>query len=189
MLVGTTITTNLSLIKPDVDEQIQSGGGFDGWAAQNGFNCNRIDDLFRHSTTSTWTPSWTADTTNPTLGAGGAVTGKILRMFPRMVIGYLSIFTGGAGFAAGSGLYQITPPAGLAADLANLHNFIPVGRGYLHDNDAVATSTIVVVMYELASNLLTFKKHDGDSWRNNTPFTLNQNDRLSAYCMYPTSDA
>lgn len=186
--MGTTVTPNLALIKPDIDEQIQSGGGFDGWATQNGFNSNAIDDLFRHSN-STWTPSWTADTTNPTLGAGGFVEGKHLRMFPRMVIGYLRIFTGGAGFAAGSGLYSVTPPHNVAADLANLHNFLPVGRGYLHDNDTVATSSICVVMYELATNLLTFKKHDGDSWRNNTPFTLAQNDRLSAYFMYPTGAA
>lgn len=188
--MGKTTTTNLALIKPDTAESIQANlPTFDGWATQNGANCDTIDALFRHTSTHTWTPTWTADTTNPTLGSGGFVSGKYIRLFPKMLIGYIQLFTGGAGFATGSGLYQLTPPATLAPELALLHNFIPIGKYYLHDNDTVANCTVGQVMYELTGNLLTFKKHDGDSWRSSTPFVPAQNDRMTCYFIYPTTDA
>src|SRR4051812_18444787 len=116
--MGKTITSNLSLIKPDLNESIkQALPTFDGWASENGTNCDTIDSLFRH-TTHTYTPVWTTDTgPNPTLGAGGFIEGKYIRLYPKMVIGYIRISVGGAGFAAGTGLYRLTPPCTLAAEL------------------------------------------------------------------------
>lgn len=189
--MGTTTTTNLGLIKPDTDESIKAvvTPPSDGWAVQNGVNCDKIDTLFRHTNTHTWTPTWTADTTNPTLGSGGSVSGKFIRLFPRMVLAYFQIFTGGAGFAAGSGLYRIAVPATVPTEFGTINDTMAVGKAYLHDNDAVATSSNLVVLYQPSTNLLVFRKHDGNFWRDNTPFTVAQNDRLSGYCIYPTSDA
>lgn len=187
--MGTTVTANLSLIKPDDDEQIKSGGGFAGWAVQNGLNCDAIDGLFRHTNTHTWTPTWTADSVNPTLGAGGSTDGKYIRLFPRMVLAYFRIFTGGAGFATGTGLYRISLPVAVPSEFATHNNALAIGKAYLHDDSAVATSSNMVVLYDIGSNLINFRKHDGNFWRDNTPFTLAQNDRVSGYFMYPTAAA
>lgn len=184
--MGTTVTTNLGLIKPDEDEKIQEDlPTFAGWAAQNEQNCDTIDALFRHDYAS-YSPAWTADTTNPVLGAGGSVTGKYVRLWPRMVIGNFMIATGGAGFSAGSGLYRLSLPVAMDPDIIALGLDIPVGKAYLHDDSAVATSTVVVVLYDTVNDVFFFRKHDGNAWRNNTPFTLAQQDRLAGYFMYAT---
>lgn len=187
--IGTTVTTNLGLIKPDGSESIKESLPLAvGWSAQNETNCGKLDALFR-KTTHTYSPSWTSDNTNPTLGASGAVTGKYLRFHPRMVAGYFNIFTGGAGFSAGSGLYRLSIPATVPTEFPTMNNSVPVGQAYLHDADAAATSTVFVVMYDIAANVLVFRRHDGDYWRSTAPITLAQNDRLSGYFIYPTGDA
>lgn len=190
--MGTTVTSNLALIKPDINESIQANlPTFAGWAVQNGANCDVLDALFRHST-GTWTPTWTADTTNPTLGSGNVLEGKYLRLWPKMIIGFIRLDVGTTSFAAGSGLYRFAPPATMAPELSNFHGFMPVGKAILRDFDTPNNTTACQVMYEMQGssslNLLTIKKHDGDSWRNTTPFTLAQGDQLSAYFMYPTTD-
>ncbi len=187
--MGTTVTTNLALIKPDDNESIKSSTVpfFAGWAVQNGSNCDVIDGLFRDSN-HTWTPVWTTDiASNPVLGAGGLLEGKYIRLFPRMVLGYFRIFTGGAGFTPGTGLYRLSIPVAVPTEFATFSDSIPVGKAYLLDADAVATSTNLVVMYDVTNNVLFFRKHDGNAWRENTPITLAQNDRVSGYFMYPTA--
>lgn len=187
--MGTTVTTNLGLIKPDTSESIKENlPTFAGWADQNADNCDQIDALFRH-TTHTYSPAWTADTLNPTLGAGGAVAGKYIRLFPRMVFGYFTIFAGGAGFATGTGLYRLSLPVAMSAELLTLNESFPVGKAYIHDNDVVANSSTFIVMYDIANTVFFFRKWDGDSWRSTTPFTPAQNDRVSGYFTYPTADA
>jgi hypothetical protein len=187
--MGTTVTTNLALIKPDTDESIKAvvSPPSAGWAVQNGLNADKIDSLFRHTSTHTWTPTWTADTANPTLGAGGFTDGKYIRLYPRLVIGYFRLFTGGAGFAAGTGLYGFTLPVAPAAELLTMSDSIVMGKGYIHDNDTVATSTASVLIFRITDNTLVFRGHAGDYWRNTTPMTLAQNDRASGYFVYPTS--
>lgn len=187
--MGTTVTTNLGLIKPDTSEKIQEDlPTYLGWAAQNESNCDTIDGLFRH-TYHNYSPTWTADSGNPTLGAGGFVTGKYARIWPGMVFGYIKIFTGGAGFATGTGLYRITLPVAIAAELKTFNLEVAVGKSYFLDASSVITSTNMVVMYDPVNDVLFFRKHDGDAWRHNAPVTLAQNDRMTAYFMYPTEDA
>jgi hypothetical protein len=187
--MGTTVTTNLGLIKPDVDEKIQEDlPTFAGWAAQNEINCDKIDALFRH-TDHSYVPTWTGSGGNPTLGAGGSVTGKYLRLFPAMVIGEFKINTGGAGFLAGSGTYSVSVPLAIAPELVTLNNSFPIGKAYLHDADSVANSTILTVMYSTSGNDMFFRPHTGAVWSNTAPFTLAQTDRVSGYFMYPTSVA
>jgi len=185
--MGTTVTTNLALIKPDSNESIKANmPTFPGWAVQNGLNCDKLDSLFRHTSTHTWTPTWTADTTNPTLGAGGFTDGKYIRLYPRLVIGYFRLFTGVAGFAAGSGLYGFSLPVAPDPALLTMNDSFILGRGYIHDNDAAATSTASVLIYRIADNTLVFRGHAGDYWRNTSPMTLSQSDRASGYFIYPT---
>ena len=181
------MTANLSLIKPDVNERIEEAlPTFAGWAAQNAINMDNIDALFR-ATTHSYSPSWTAATTNPTLGAGGSVTGKYLRLFPRMVIGHFLIFTGGAGFAAGSGFYNISAPVAMPTELLTFADSIPVGKAAFHDNSAVLTSTVFEIMCSVTTGNFFLKDPSGASWTDVSPVVPAQNDRLTGYFMYPTS--
>ncbi len=187
--MGITTTTNLSLIKPDTNEYIKENlPTFLGWAKHNSDNCDRIDSLFRASTT-TYSPTWSAVTTPPTLGSGGSVTGKILRLWPRMVIAYFQIFTGGAGFSAGSGTYSLSLPTGFASEFPSFTTHVPLGTAIFLDNDTVLSSSVFQAAYVQAANTLQFFIPQGGAWSNTNPVTLAQNDRLSGYIMYPTSDA
>ncbi len=187
--MGTTVTTNLGLIKPDINEDIkQALPTFAGWASQNATNCDKIDALFRKST-HTWTPTWTADSVNPTLGSGSLLEGKYIRLFPRMTIGFFRMNTGGAGFATGTGLYRLAIPTTVPSEFAALHNEIPVGTAFLRDANVVANTTILTVLYDITNNVFIFRRFDGDYWRASGPFVLEQGDQLSGYFMYPTADA
>lgn len=188
--MGVTVTTHLGLIKPDQAEKIKEDlPTFPGWATQNESNCDAIDPVFRR-TTHSWTPTWTTDVaSNPVLGAGGFLEGKYIRLWPRMVHGYIRIFCGGAGFTTGTGLYRLSLPTTIAPELITMNAVVPVGKAYLHDVGTVATSTVFVMLYDTANNVFTFRRHDGDFWRSTAPITLAVNDRFSAFFSYPTSDA
>lgn len=186
--MGTTVTSNLALIKPDTSEKIQEAlPTYAGWATQNGANCDTIDALFRCST-HTWTPTWTA-TANPTLGATGFVEGKYLRVHPRLVIGFVRIYTGGAGFATGTGAYNITPPVAMDTAIDGFANEVPIGKAVWYDDSAVATSSVFNVMYSTASDLIFFRPPLGDPWSSLLPVVPAQQDRMSATFMYPTAAA
>lgn len=187
--MGTTITTNLGLIKPDVSEKIKEDlPSFPGWAAQNSDNCDVIDGLFRNST-DTYTPAWTGAAGNPVLGAGGFIEGKYIRLFPRIVIGFFRIFTGGAGFSAGSGTYRLSVPATMDTSLDSFADTVPVGKAAIYDDSAVINCSNMLVTYNGATDLLNLRVSSGGSWTTTSPITLAQNDRISGYFMYPTSDA
>lgn len=187
--MGTSITTNLGLIKPDGSEKIKEElPTYAGWAAQNANNMDVIDGLFRASNT-TFTPTWGAATTPPTLGAGGFVEGKYLRLWPRMVIAYYRIYCGGAGFAAGSGQYSLTLPVAVPTEFNNFSDAVTVGKAILYDDSAVLTSDLLTVMWSKTGNNLFLRIPAGGTWSNTNPFTLAQQDRVSIYIMYPTSAA
>lgn len=187
--MGTTVTTNLGLIKPDDDEKIKEDlPSFAGWATQNGLNCDKIDSLFRAST-HTYSPAWTGAVGNPVLGAGGFVEGKYIRLFPRIVVGFFRIFAGGAGFSAGSGTYRISVPATMDTSLDTFADTVPVGKAALYDDSTVANGSNMLVTYNTATDLFNLRISSGGSWTNAAPITMAQNDRLSGYFMYPTSDA
>lgn len=186
--MGITVTTNLGLIKPDINESIKEDlPTFDGWATQNGANMDVLDALFR-ATTHTWTPSWTASV-NPTLGATGFVEGKYIRYFPRMVAGFFRIYTGGAGFAAGTGSYSLSVPVAIASELDTFQNELVVGKAAFYDDSAVATSSAFTVMYSTAGDTLFLRQPANDVWSATSPVVPAQQDRLSGYFMYPTSAA
>lgn len=191
--MGTTVTTNLALIKPDVDESIKENlPTFAGWAGQNADNMDKIDSLFRDDSNSAfYTPVWTAGATPVVLGAGGSVAGKVIRIFPSMVIVHFKIFTGGAGFAPGAGSYRMTLPTGythIASEIATFFESPPIGKAILMDNDSVATSSIMTCHYDLSVGNIHFRGAAGGLWNPTSPITLAQNDRVSGFIMYPTED-
>lgn len=107
-----------------------------------------------------------------------------------MVFGYILVNCGGAGFLPGAGLYRLSLPlATVPTEFSQFNNTMPIGKAYLHDADSVALSTVMVTMYDVANNCIVFRKHDGNFWRENTPITLAQNDRLSVMFNYPTAVA
>src|ERR1044072_3273685 len=190
-MMGTTVTTNLGLIKPDVNESIEANmPTFAGWAAQNASNCDAIDALFRAST-HTYTPTWTATGGNPTLGAGGSVTGKYIRLYPRMVIGQISILTGGAGFLTGTGAYNVSAPAAALPDsaFATFQDSIPVGKAILLDSDAVVSSSLFQILWSVTTSNFFFRPPNASSWTDANPIVLGQNDRLTGYFQDPTAAA
>lgn len=188
--MGTTVTSNLALIKPDDAESIKANlPTFTGWAVQNGANCDVIDGLFRNSI-HTYVPVWTADVGNPVIGAGGIIEGKYIRVQPRMVFVYFRIVMGAAGFSAGSGLYSLTlPPVAVAAEFATFNDTTAIGKASLFDASTIATCNAFITMFAVAGGKMFFRKNDGDAWRSTTPITLATGDILSGYGMYPTGDA
>ncbi len=184
--MGTTVTTNLSLIKPDLLEKIKEDlPTFPGWASQNSDNCDAIDALFRRST-HTWAPAWTGSV-NPVLGAGGLIEGKYIRLFPRMVVGFLRIYTGGAGFSAGTGGYSISAPVAMDASLTGFQNEMVIGKACFYDDSSAATSSAFQVMYSTSGGAIFMRQPNNDLWSATSPVAMAQQDRLSAYFMYPTS--
>lgn len=187
--MGVTVTTNLSLIKPDVDESIkQNLPTFNGWSSHNSSNCDIIDALFRASS-HTYTLTWTG-TSNPTLGTGGFLEGKYVRVSPRMVFGHFRMFTGGAGFAVGSGTYKFNTPSAAtpAAELKTFDDNFTVGKAILLDADNVVTCQNMLVVYNIVADALFLRPSAGGTWNPTSPITIAQNDRVSGYFMYPTSD-
>jgi hypothetical protein len=187
--MGTTVSTNLGLIKPDTAESIRANmPTFAGWAAQNTINCDKIDALFR-AVTATYTLNWTADTVNPTLGAGGFTEGKFVRLFPRLVLVYFRLNVGGAGAVAGTGTYRFNLPTGISPELTLTDDSTPVGKAAFLDSSAVLTTTNFLVCLKPSTNNFFLRPSNGGEWSNSIPVALGQNDRISGYCIYPTADA
>ncbi|MFY3741628.1 MAG: hypothetical protein HMLIMOIP_002086 [Candidatus Nitrosomirales archaeon] len=187
--MGTTVSTNLGLIKPDIDESIKEAlPTFAGWPAQNSINMDKIDALFRAST-GIYTVNLTADIANPTLGAGGFTEGKWVRLYPRMVIVFFRIYAGVAGFAAGNGDYRINLPFAVdpVLDASDSGRGIPIGKCAFKDNSAVLTSSAFLVLYDAVNDVIIFELSQGDIFASSYPFSTD--DRLSGYFMYPTAVA
>ena len=187
--MGTTTTTNLNLIKPDVEEKIMEDlPTFDGWASQNADNMDNIDRLFRFTNT-TYVPVLTPLGGTFTLGSGGSITGKYNRVMPGMVYGHVKVYMGGAGFSAGSSDYRISVPLAFAAQMSLLQDTVPIGKGIFYDDSAVSTSSTLTVYYHVSSGTFTCRTPAGAPLGASTPVAMAQQDRFSFYFLYPTSVA
>ena len=188
--MGTTVTTNLGLIKPDTDEKIKEDlPTFTGWAAQNAANMNIIDSLFRASVHS-YTPVWgSSGGVAPTLGAGGTIEGKYIRLWPRMVKVFFRIFTGGAGFNPGTVSYTLTLPVAIDPSFAAFSHTVPLGKMIFHDSGTAATSSVMPLIYSPTSDRMFARPSEGGTWSATLPVIPGQSDRYSGYFSYPTAVA
>lgn len=187
--MGTTVTSNLGLIKPDIAESIQQNlPTFNGWAAQSALNCDAIDALFR-SNNNTYALTISTSGVAPTLGAGGFTEGKYIRLWPRMVLVYFRIFLGAAGLVVGSGEYRINLPFAFDPDVAASDGggrLMPCGKCVFKDNSAVLTSSALLMSYSPIPARMVFGLSQGDVLDDTF---VGQNDRLSGYFTYPTQAA
>lgn len=187
--MGTTTTTNLGLIKPDVDEKIMEDlPTYAGWADQNADNMDNVDRLFRFTNT-TYVPVLTPGGGSFTLGASGTLTGKYMRVKPGLVYGHITGYMGGAGFSAGTGDYSITLPLAVASALALLSDTVPIGSGILYDDTSVLNSTRLGVYYFVSTGQIKCKTQAGAAFGATSPFTIAQQDRFTLNFLYPTSVA
>lgn len=87
---------------------LNGGLNQDNFIPQSGLYSNN----FRQGPWTSFTPSLTATTTNPTLGTGGSfdLGGIYTRQADRLIIALYRIVFGNSGNAAGSGNYQISYP-------------------------------------------------------------------------------
>lgn len=186
--MGTSVTPNISLIKPDINESIrQNLPTYPGWPTQNVNNMTIIDNLFRASTSS-YALTLAAATSGPTLGAGSLLEGKYVRLWPRMVIGFFRIYLGAAGFAAGTGDYRINLPSTMDPTLAasDGSRTLPVGKALYRDANSLPNSSVMLVEYDPASNRMVFQRAQGSIF---SSADAEQDDRITGYFMYPTADA
>ena len=82
-----------------------------------------------------WTPTLTATTTNPTLGTGSSVSGRLFRQ-GSMVTVWARIQFGTSGVAAGSGVYIINLPVAASTLMPSSSNGSgqSIGSGHFRDN-------------------------------------------------------
>ncbi len=187
--MGTTLTTNLGLIMPDADEKIMEDlPTFAGWADQNADNMDNVDRLFRFTDT-TYAPTLTAIGGAHTLGAGGFITGKYMRVMPALVVGHVLFYAGGAGFVAGTSDYRISIPLAANAQIASLNDTVPIGKGIFYDDSSALTSSALNVYYHVGSGTFTCRTPAGAAFGASSPVALGQQDRFSFYFLYPTSVA
>lgn len=104
------------------------------------------DRLQRLDTQGTYTPTLTATTTNPNLGADGEITGFWHRNGHR-ISGRVFFLFSGAGLSAGSGIFEISLPfdADLSIEIASGSVGVAsqIGTGFLRDNSTSANSSAV----------------------------------------------
>lgn len=135
-----------------------------------------------------YTPTLTASTTNPTLGTGSAAAGYYKRV-GRMVFGYCEITFGSSGAAAGSGYYGILMPVepvnrtqpigvGFAVDSSDNSRAIAATASFAPSLWATSTKKAVIVITNPAgSGFLTSANPVGAAapwtWSNSDSIALN----------------
>lgn len=188
--MGTTVTSNLGLIKPDLNESIkQALPTFQGWATQNQINSNKIDGLFR-AAASTISLTFAASSGGWAAGAGGFTSSKVIRILPRMAICSFIVDMGNAGFTAGTGNYKLTgmnPTIDPIID-STFGFAVPMGIATYYDSSAVVSCSVFGVEYDVTNKNMFFRCPDGTVWSNTNPVALGTLDRISGYFIYPTTD-
>lgn len=133
-----------------------------------------------------YTPSWLASTTNPTLG-NGSIVGKYCKMgfltFYRIRLGIGSTTTLGAG----TNYYFTLPDDGLS-------DFYPTGQALLWDSSAnTYTYYNARIRYpgtlDLPENLLGLQSAAGAYWNPGGPFILASNDHITVSGFYESAEA
>lgn len=126
-----------------------------------------------------YTPTLTASTTNPTLGTGGTATGYYHRA--GHVISVWFNITFGTGMTAGSGTYIIAQP--LAADSSIYATSWGFGTAYLVDAGTAANRQSAVVEYNTATTV-RMRPNGAALVTNAVPFTWVDTDNFWGFWQY-----
>lgn len=129
----------------------------------------------------TYTPSWTATTTNPVIG-NGTLTGRYVRMFGRTYVVHIRMVAGST-TTFGSGIWIFSAPSGLSG-AASTH-----WTGWA---EKAGSSTNTVVVYSDPTNFVLFAASaladTRQGWITPTcPFTWATNNELDFMCLYETT--
>jgi hypothetical protein len=127
-----------------------------------------------------YTPTWTATTTNPTIG-NGQIVGRYARVQNLVLVQFNII--GGSTTNKGSGQYRISLPVTAAATLSQ---YAVVGSGYLLDASAGSVWT-TAIMVPASSTTTVGIKITGASFGDVTdtnPFTFTNGDEINGLFFY-----
>lgn len=117
---------------------------------------------------SSYTPSLTATSSNPTLGTGSSVSGRYMRLGDIVFFQVLIVF--GTGASAGSGFYEISYPVASSGP-----NF-PVGSGWLVDSST--SNTYVVTCDGSSTGGIRMRSQTGGLVTHSSPFAWTDGDEM-----------
>lgn len=189
--MGTTATPHVGLIKPDSDELMPN------WVTQYEANLDKLDETYRiPAVPESFTPEFTADTTNPTLGTGGYIEGRLWRIWPWLALVKVRMYAGTAGFAGGSGTWRIKIPDSLLAapdpdqPVPITGNKFPCGYGYLHDfttSNLAQTCTVGMDLISSSYRFMLGTEHAAatSSVQGTVPFTWTNEDKFTFMAVLP----
>lgn len=162
------------------------------WPAQNATNCDLFDAaagrcLTTH-TLNTYTPKWTASTTDPVMGINSVQLGYYYLVFD-MVFVFVEMRLGTSGALRGLGAYTITLPFKSKAIVREAGGgTLPIGEGQAYSNatPAVRQPALVLLQGPLGSTGLdvvqfALKMGSVGSGRlvtESAPFTFNSSDGI-----------
>ena len=127
----------------------------------------------------TYTPTWTASTTNPTLG-NGSLVGRYSRIQNLIYVQFFLSF--GSTTTPGSGVYEIGLPVTGATELVG---YSSLGSGYVLDSSSANVTTVTVSGNNNTTNVIM--KYTGGSFGNvssTTPFTWTNQDAMYGSFVY-----
>lgn len=136
-------------------------------------NTHIRDNLDAIATWASYTPSWTASTTNPTLG-NGTLTGRYINAGKTYVVEILLTF--GSTTTVGSGVYQWTLPATPATGIR-----LGMGNAVLFDTSAAAVRPRHA-LWNTANLVLT--DESGANVTNAVPWTWATGDTIGIHAVY-----
>jgi len=141
---------------------------------------------FEISPWETYTPIWTATTSNPVIG-DGSITGRYA-VLGATIYGEIRIVAGVTGYDRGSGIYRISlPTAGV------FENFQPVGQVVMRD-EGPGTNYFGTAIFnnndgtkiELYMHSQVSQFDEGVAVTDNTPFLFSSNDKILVQFSYET---
>ena len=131
-----------------------------------------------------WTSTWTATTTNPTIGTnGGSFLCRYFRYFRFVVMSIyiqFGVIGGAGGWAVGSGTYEFTLP------ITPLSGTKATGNGFVID-DSTDTHYILTT-FITSSNLIRAQRSVSTLLDHNSPIGYAANDEIILNLMYPAAE-
>lgn len=129
----------------------------------------------------TYTPSWTGSTSNPTLGTGGEIKGRY-RRFGYNVEGRIELRIGTSA-GAGGGLYYLSLPAGVTPAVPITGVSYAVGAGWIYSGTRAIPATLCVDSGDLTKFRVVVGATatvDGSVWASSN-FTLTASGNLATF--------